>query len=176
MTDFNDEILENLQYNVNLNLERGLLTQDVEVRFCDWRTIGAPEAEDHVVQQYGKSEVILAADCTYSMDICAHLVRSIEVLLEHSCEGKSRREKGSNNEANVNDPIEAQRRFGPIALVAAVERNEETYAYFLDTLAKRRPHLQYFDCTAFAMAACLRTSLFCYGFKEKLRFICIYLA
>ncbi len=175
MTDFNDEILENLQYNVDLNMKRGLCCQDIRVDFCDWRATGDQQVERGEVQRYGKSQVILAADCTYSMDICTHLVGSIRALLEHSKKEELRRSTHDFDKTVVSDPVEAQKRFGPIAIVAAVERNEETYAHFLATLDESRPRLKHFDCTAFAMAACARTPLFCYGYKEKLRFICVHL-
>ena len=170
MTDFNEEILENLQFNLDLNMKRGLTTQAVKVDFCDWRAIEDPEAEGDAAR-YGKSDVILAADCTYSKDICTSLVGTIEALLEHSCEERVvvARELPSN-------PVEAQKRYGQIAIVAAVERNEETYAHFLTILKSRRPRLEHFDCTAWALAACEARPLFCYGFRDKLRFVCIHLA
>ena len=75
------------------------------------RVTGDPEAEDHAVQRYGKSEVILAADCTYSRDISTHLMRSIEALLVHSCKENTTHVTDGSDEAIIDDPIEAQRRF-----------------------------------------------------------------
>ena len=138
-------------------------------RFCDWRVTGDPEAEDHAVQRYGKSEVILAADCTYE-DISTHLVRSIEALLVHSCKENTTHVTDGSDEAIIDDPIEAQEAFRLNCTRSRCGAQPGDLFPLSRYFKKRKPHLKYFDCTAFAMAACERTPLFSYGYKRSSAF------
>jgi len=90
MTDFDDEVLENLQHNVDINfppeseselIDDNSFRDNVSTDFVDWRAI--QEASD-LPESMSPADITLVADCTYSEDIIDHLLRTITIILQCS--------------------------------------------------------------------------------------------
>jgi len=123
LSDNINSVLENLDYNINLNNEtaRHILSGDLspcitKSLYLDW--VNMDELNIKCIQ----SEIILAADCTYSADISFHLAKCLVYLLTDFKKGINRQ--------NTTDIFKSY----PYALVACTLRNQETYEYFLNAL------------------------------------------
>jgi predicted nicotinamide N-methyase len=182
MTDFNDDINDNLRHNVDIN--KSLFKCEVDpaktVQMLDWRA--AASTED--VQYLGLGDVILAADCTYSEDICGPLLQAIHTLLVaravalSSCPVHEQSDLDSKDEqasvVAMASPLEIQAKCGPMAIVVSEERNQATWAHFL-LLLRKHPGLRHQDFTEWAMNKTEEAGgrFLHYGNRDKLHFIAV---
>lgn len=181
LTDFAENILENLQHNVSINRDRYVGEEEVRVEQLDWRAASSREDIEHLYPRQGDSwaDVIIAADCTYSEDINLSLAQCIETLLRAKGAGVDNSRKG-NREASAEDgedlvsAIDLQRRHGTIAIVAGEERSESTYDHFLRLLGSSES-LSFCEVTRWAIECTEEKRLFEYERREKLHFVVIWL-
>ena len=147
MTDFNDEVNDNLRHNVKAAAisqcmaeskpELDCTDNKVTVAHLDWRTVQT--ADD--VASLGAADIVLAADCTYSEDICEHVLRTIEMILragsarsaETATEGEGELENESETDAVYWEQVTS---VGPVALLACTKRSEETFLHLQGLLGK----------------------------------------
>jgi hypothetical protein len=94
----------------------------VSSRYLDWANFSEADLVDY------DADVILAADCTYSEDICYHLANVISILLSRNRRSYQKWEgEASDNLADVCGQY-------PYALIACTLRNIDTFQFFIDSL------------------------------------------
>ena len=175
MTDFAEEIVENLRHSVDIN-KKHHKCEVIRVEQLDWRAASSREDVEYL---YGSGsggwpDVILAADCTYSEDIQSPLVMCIESLLLAAREASNSCPECSREAAESEEAIALQLRHGPVAIVAGEVRSESTYAHFLQVL-ESRPGIAFQDVTQWALAATEDGRLFHYERRDQLRFVVLWL-
>lgn len=129
LTDYAPAVLSNLDFNVALREARCLPISPEDIhnrclvscRYLDWNSFSECDLADY------DADVIFAADCTYSEDICFHLAKVVSILLKRA------RKRCDHIEVDTKN---AQSIFGkyPYALIACTLRNMDTFQCFLDVL------------------------------------------
>mmetsp|Transcript_26285 Transcript_26285/g.38969 ORF Transcript_26285/g.38969 Transcript_26285/m.38969 type:complete len:358 (-) Transcript_26285:30-1103(-) len=157
MTDFHKEVLHNLQRNIDEN------QADASPMVChklDWFECTAGDCAPF----RNSCPVILAADCTYSEDLCDQLLRTLTLLLTPTDGSIQVDTISPNSESQESTGFWIQYLMGlkdestalcnkSFAIVSQTIRNVETYEYFkniLDSIAASGV-LQYEDITEWAM-------------------------
>lgn len=74
MTDFHDQVLQNLEFNASVNVDSSSEC-DVVVRHLDWSTCSRSAMRDL------DADILIAADCTYSTDLCDSVLHTIQCFL-----------------------------------------------------------------------------------------------
>ena len=150
MSDYVSETLDNLHFNKKLN--EGMFKCPLEVIPMDWAEVGTSlQTNDYSAL---KPDIILAADCTYSPDICVLLVNCIEYLLIHSNDPPSIPRKTTSEIEELVSITENK----PFALVASTLRNEKTFSVFLEAVSLSRLRLT--DVTDWALRRSQFSKLF----------------
>ena len=127
VSDYGSDTLENMQFNVQLNSSTSAIS--VDAISLDWC---CPSSYTHL-----KPDIILAADCTYSPDICISIVACIQsILLNGGTNPVSFLDYYciSQNFANFAD--EEVHKKQPFALVASTLRSEDTFNVFQQEIHK----------------------------------------
>lgn len=184
LTDFAENILENLQHNVSINRERCLCEEEVRVKMLDWRGTSSKEDIDYLYSDQGDkraySDVIIAADCTYAEDINSSLAQCIETFLQAkgaagvAGSADAGGEEGWEEGDSPVSAVELQRRHGTVAIVAGEERSESTYDHFLQVLGASES-LAHQEVTDWAIASTEDQRLYEYDRRDKLHFVVIWL-
>lgn len=152
MTDYTDDILRNLQHNVSINV--GVDPRCIiNCRTLDWNDCVLPQQDQKSPIIFKKYDVLLAADCTYSEDLCDILVSAIENFL--MCE------------------VSADR----YALLAATIRSPETFQH-LQNVISASTLIDVHDITAWSqthsdMADSKDPVQFYCDFRENIRLYCV---
>lgn len=132
LTDYTLDTMNNLDHNIELN--RSIISSDCALSTLrlDWTLYKDPDSQYYrdITQQLGSVDIILAADCTYSPDICIDLTKTIKLMLQTS--KGSRKEMGRHSLDDEDAP--ACLRAPPYAIVASTLRNEDTFQCFLAAL------------------------------------------
>jgi predicted nicotinamide N-methyase len=139
LSDYTADTMNNLSHNIELN--RPIVSSDCSLMTLrlDWTLYKDASSQYHqnVAQKLGAVDVILAADCTYSPDICVDLTESIKLMLQTSNRETMMSPKynqmqatrdGSSDEVTPITPS-CMKTF-PYALVASTLRSEETFLCF----------------------------------------------
>jgi len=190
LTDLPQEVLDNLEHNVRLN---GLDTNgQVIVKQLDWKAVDT----EFVTEQeplLARADVILAADCTYSVDCCFSLVNTIESLLVASTSSSSSSSSSSTSSSASSSsssstttttpptssssplPLPELIQNTPLALVASTLRNQETMDTFKHTLSTNT-RLRWNDVTAWANEVLGETQKFVYSNRSNIRLFLVQLA
>lgn len=131
VSDYGSETLENLQFNVELN--KSTSTVSVETISLDWCYPSS--------FSYLRPDIVLAADCTYSPDICISLVSCIQsILLNGGTNSVSLLDFISSHYFNEILNEEAYKK-QPFALIASTLRNEETFYVFQREIESSQLHM-----------------------------------
>jgi hypothetical protein len=167
LSDYVSETLDNLCFNKKLN-DR-MFKCPVDIIPMDWAEVGT--SLQTINYSTLKPDVILAADCTYSPDICVLLVNSIEYLLMHSSVSSLTQRM---NTFGIEE-IVAITENKPFALVASTLRNEETFSVFLKAISASR--LKYADVTDWAQCRSQHSKLFYRSDVdgESIKVMCLYI-
>ncbi|CAH0473637.1 unnamed protein product [Peronospora belbahrii] len=119
LTDYAPIVLQNLRYNVEINLNKFICP--VEVQTLEWETW---QPTDHISE---RPDVLLAGDCAYDVEAFPALMHALQVFF-----GK--------DEASI---CQHRQR---VAIFAATIRNQKTFQEFLNQLAAHC--IDYVDITA----------------------------
>ncbi|GAU11547.1 hypothetical protein TSUD_345380 [Trifolium subterraneum] len=151
LSDGDLSTLANMKFNLelnNLNVETGIQrnedTSTVKCLFLPWESASESQLQDIM------PDVVLGADVIYDPVCLPHLVRLLAILLnqknmDSSCKGLSPNSKHENGERyckgaidrsdgiykSVSNGCNGQPKEAPVAYIACVIRNIETFNYFL---------------------------------------------
>ncbi|PKA62938.1 hypothetical protein AXF42_Ash007734 [Apostasia shenzhenica] len=143
LTDGDHSSLEIMRRNMELNH----LTSKVSCQYLSW------ESATEIELSYYGATVVLGADIMYDPKCIPHLVRVLRILLSSKkrCANKAP-VRDINDHQNAEDGVDYARNFElaeefeiPVAYLAAVIRNKETFNYFL--LLAEEAHLSVADIT-----------------------------
>lgn len=187
MTDFHPDVMDNLQYNIELN---STPTTAMSCETLDWAYFTDGDV-DHLLSEL-PNPVILAADCIYSIDLGILLVTILCKILSKSLP-KATSEMES---PIVNKPDQLQQylhslyssvslsSFFPYALIVQTIRQEDTFASFMKYLevtlhddSTYQGLLNYHDITEWIQnyqQTNQRDDYFYYDKNENIRVICIF--
>lgn len=189
MTDFHPDVIENLQFNIDLNLNQSSTSMSCET--LDWAYFTDADV-DHLLSEL-PNPIILAADCIYSIDLGIFLVNILCKILSSSLirtsEFESQYTLGEDLDVlqqflmTSNPSVSSSSKF-PYALVVQTIRQEDTFASFLKYLESTLCNdLTYKDVLGFKditdwiqhhQQMNEKESLFYYHKNEIVRVICIF--
>ncbi|KAJ0975687.1 hypothetical protein J5N97_017652 [Dioscorea zingiberensis] len=140
LTDGDASTLANMEHNIELN--QHITKNRVECKYLLWETISESELQSF------QADIILGADIIYDPRCVPHLLHVLSILL--NC-GKSRlyEEKVSmqckkelnyyNKQKDISDNLSKK---APVAYIATVIRNQNTWSYFLRLAGEARISVQ----------------------------------
>lgn len=144
MTDFSRDTMENLHYNVSINSEAIDDLTAVTVKELEWTSCThATAIQSFLDIDPSQIDVILAADCVYSPDLCLQLTCAVENLLVSARGNGCDRRRADTTEIPpfvVTDY--------PFALIASTMRDPDTFDVFMKALEDSA--LTYTDVTSWA--------------------------
>jgi hypothetical protein len=172
MTDFHDEVLQNLEFNATLNVD--VYVSEVVVTHLDWSVNSARKTLEL------DSDIIIAADCTYSMDLCVIVLQTISSFLRFENSIFSSPEASTRyvewREGALHRDHTTPRilfRSKKICLLCFTIRSPETLEFFFKTLNGLGGELEYQDVTAWVLCCCPVSSFHYEGGRDDLRVLCI---
>ena len=135
VTDYSEDVLLNLHYNLSFNRNRSVVQSRVSVQQLDWQLVAAG------VSPVPCADIVLAADCTYSIELCDYLIEALYSILLSSLQ--TLRSKTDEVFVLEQSPTHTSNQLTftfepPFAILACTIRNEETYAYLLSLLANKK--------------------------------------
>jgi predicted nicotinamide N-methyase len=172
MTDFHDEVLRNLEYNANINIDNSV--SEVVVSHLDWSTCSESDIRKL------DSDILVAADCTYSMDLCVIVLQTISSFLRYDNVSFSTSAAVSGYEQWRRVALDTDKSTPPILFTSRkicflcfTIRAPETLEFFFNTLQSLREEITYTDVTEWVLQSCSTNSFFYEGGKEDLRVLCV---
>jgi predicted nicotinamide N-methyase len=134
MTDFSDDTMENLNYNLALNAEDSTSSKKlapITAKRLDWALCTDAETIQTSLEfDPRKIDVFLAADCVYSPDLCLLLVSALEAMLPIASANRPAHHPSGYQPTYppfLNEDY-------PFAIVASTVRDPDTFSLFLKTL------------------------------------------
>ena len=171
MTDFHCEVLENLRYNANVNIVN---KNSFKVEHLDWNVYDEEKIKSL------DSDILIAADCTYSIDLCVVVLETISSFLcfdnsvfstDNACRNYSAWQSLVLNVDNETPAIMLSSK--KICLLCFTIRSPETLDFFVNEIGKLSHKIRYQDITAWVLGSCKSSSFYYEGGKEDLRVLCI---
>jgi predicted nicotinamide N-methyase len=166
LSDYTVDTMNNLKHNLDLNRAAVSLGCSLTALRLDWTLYKDVTSQyyKNIAGKLGSVDVILAADCTYSPDICVDLTESIKSMLQASynaidmprecCLYTTSDESLDEVMASTPSCLKAF----PYALVASTLRNEETFQCFQAAL--RESNMIVDDITEWAVSAAGQSNYF----------------
>ena len=172
ITDYTPEILANIAENVIIN-HPGISDHpecDIRTQHLDWLSFSS-----NILQPSVSADIVLAADCTYSEDICLALGLTIKKILLASKSSESFNKnmviEKSGHLTSVDEKVHSSLFKFPFALVACTVRNEDTFYKFIEVLEMSDLHFR--DITVLANGIIGPNQRFYYPNRELIKLICI---
>jgi predicted nicotinamide N-methyase len=172
MTDFHDEVLNNLEYNARINIDQSL--SEVVVSHLDWSIY----SEEKVLEL--DSDILIAADCTYSMDLCVIVLQMISSFLRYdnpifaTPDAITRYSEWQSKVQNIDSTTPSILfRSKKICLLCFTIRSPETLQFFFETLDNLCHEIAYEDVTEWVLKSCGTSSFYYEGGTTDLRVLCI---
>ena len=170
-----DEVLQNLEFNTAINIDKESLS-NVDISFLDWEVY----SEKNIIAV--DSDIIIAADCTYSMDLCVLVLQTISAFLRYknpnpwfsAPDASARYTKWQDtalNRDSTTPTILFQSK--KICLLCFTIRAPETLEFFYQTLHNLSSEIMFEDVTEWVLGSCATSSFYYEGGREDLRVMCI---
>lgn len=182
LTDFHDEVLQNLEFNVAINIDidkdkdidNSLSGVDVTVSFLDWGVY----SEKNIIAL--DSDIIIAADCTYSSDLCVLVLQTISSFLRYenplfsTLDASARYTAWQTSAMTIDNTTPSILfRSKKMCLLCFTIRAPETLEFFYDTLQSLSHEIAYEDVTEWVLQSCVASSFYYEGGRDDLRVLCI---
>jgi hypothetical protein len=175
MTDFHDNVIELLNENTTINNQNWNNNEcNVEIKKLDWR-----DQEDIIeVSNYNPS-FVYAADCTYAPDLCEPLMNTFEKILckPRIIDIENEDEKFTSMEnfllnRSIKYKDKSTEVIKPFGLIAATQRNMETFEVFISSLNSKSDVLEYHDVTQWANDN-IGVQSYVYNYRDIIKTICL---
>jgi len=164
-SDFSDDVLINIRNNITLNQSRhSIYNCTLIVQKLDWSLVA-----NRPISELPESDVIIAADCCYSKELCDHLLEAICTLLtKKSMIPNFTHPSCQQSNGTIDHGCDCVcASHSSYALIACTVRNEETYSYLVTRL-DTHPTLIYANFTEVASTSRRR---FYYSDRDRIQLL-----